>query len=164
MPVNAVALGTLAAKTAISLNSVMANITHPFLMLEARYILQLTGRTINDDGPIAVLLANGDASIGEVATGMQEQNTAGPSDISQMLTQDNAGVIYQSTVKAFIPRGDGTEGILDTGWFRIGGRKGIPAMEDAGWTLHAFNCGNGALTTGSVVNGQAWVRGVWLND
>ncbi len=163
MPVNAVGLGMLGGRTSLTLNSVMNAITATFLMISYRYILQLVGRTLADDGPVVALLAHGDAQGSEVDTAMQEQNTAGPDDVTQSLTESNAFVVYQNTVRAFTMRGDGTEGVLDTGWVAFGG-KGIPATEGSGFVLHAFNCGSGALTTGSSVNGMAWVRGVWLRD
>lgn len=164
LPVNAEALGTLGARTALSLNSVMNAITATFLMLQYRYILQLVGRTLADDGPVVVFLNKGDATATEIATAMQEQNTAGPDDTTQSLTEDNPYVVYQNTVHAFVMHGDGTEGVMDTGWRNFNKGKGIPATEGTGFALHAFNTGAGALTTGSSVNGQVWVRGVWLRD
>ncbi len=164
LPVNAVALSTLGARTALVLNSVMAGITAPFLMLRYRYILQLVGRTLTDDGPVVVVLNRGDATAAELGTAIQEQNTAGPEDTTQMLTQDNAWIIYNNTVHAFVMHGDGTEGIMDTGWQSFNGRKGIPASEDVGFSAHAINFGSGALATGSSINGLIHVQGVWLRD
>ncbi len=164
LPVNAQALGTLAGRTALELNSVMDSITAPFLMKQFRYIIQVTGHTVSDDGPLVLLLAKGDATITEIASAMNEQNTTGPSDTSQVLTEDLLTVMYNNTVIAFVFSGEGTEAVIDTGWLPLGGKRGIPALEDTGFSLFVYNCGSGSLATGAVANGQAWVRGVWLRD
>ncbi len=164
LPVNAQALSTLAGRTALELNSVMDSITAPFLMKQYRYIIQVTGHTVSDDGPLVLLLARGDATVAEIALAMNEQNTTGPSDTSQVLTEDAIAVMYNNTVHAFEFKGEGTEAVIDTGWRSFGGKRGIPALEDTGFSLFVYNCGSGSLATGSVANGQAWVRGVWLRD
>lgn len=164
LPVNAQALSTLAGRAALSLNSVMNGIDATFLMKRYRYALQMTGRTIGDDGPVGVFLNKGDATAAELSTAMQEQNTAGPSDTTQVLTQDNPWIIYQNTIKLFEFSGLSTEAVLFTDWQSIGGKNGIPALEGVGFALHAFNFGSGALDTGSTINGMCHVQGVWLRD
>ncbi len=160
--INAVALGTLAGRTALSIGTTLTSITSPFLMKRVRYFIQLVGRTLADDGPILVGVANGNAITSEVSAAMIEANTAGPEDIGQMLTQDESWMVYQNTVRAITLRGDGTEGVLDSGWIDFGGKNGIPALEDSGFKIFAFNAGSGALTTGSSLNGIAHTQGVWL--
>ncbi len=95
---------------------------------------------------------------------MLEGNTVGPADVTVALTQDNAWVVYQNTVQPFITRGDGTEAQTDGSWVAFGGKNGIPAIENGGWQIFAFNAGQGALTTGSNVSGNIQIQGVWLND
>ncbi len=164
IPINASALGTLGARTALALNSVMTSIKSTFLMIRYRYFLQLVGRTLADDGPVAILLARGDSTAAQVSAAMQENNTVGPEDINQVLGEDQTLAVYHNTVNIFTLRGDGTEGVLETGWRNFGGKNGIPALEDTGFTAHAFNMGSGSLTTGSSVNGLIYVQGVWLRD
>ncbi len=164
MQVDAVALGTLGARIAINLDASFTGIESSFLMKRVRYLLQLVGRTIADDGPIAVLINHGNASLGEIAAAMQMDNVIGPSDATQSLTEDDAWMVYQNTVKTFQLSGDGTEGVIDSGWMDFGGRNGIPAQENGGFAAHAFNCGSGALTTGSSINGLIQIQGVWLRD
>lgn len=163
MNLTSVALGTLAGKTAIILDSSLSSIDTSFLMKRVRYLLQLVGRTADDDGPILVGIANGNATIGEIATAMQEANIAGPEDVTQSLTQDNAWVVYQNTVIALANLGSVTEAQpRDSSWIGFGGKNGIPALENSGFSLFAFNAGSGGLTTGSSINGMAQVQGVWL--
>ncbi len=162
--VDAIALGTLAGRTALALNTSFGAITQSFLLTRIRYMLQLVGRTLADDGPIIVGVANGDASIAEISAAMIEGNIVGMNDVTQTLTQDNAWVVYQNTVRVFQYRGDGTEAVLESDWVSFGGKNGIPAQEDSGWQIFAFNCGSGALATGSSINGLCQAQGVWLRD
>ncbi len=159
-----VALGTLAANTAIVLNNAFNNPSNSFLMKRVRYFLQFIGRTLTDDGPILVGIANGNASLAEIAAAMLEGNTVGPADITETLTQDESWVVYQNTVVPFVTRGDGSEAQTDGKWIAFGGKNGIPAIENSGWQLFAFNAGQGALSTGSNVSGNTQIQGVWLND
>ncbi len=164
LEVDALALATLAGRTAIVLRSFSA-ITATFLMQRFRYLLQLVGVTTADDGPILVGIAKGDASLTEIASAMIEANTTGPGDTTQSLTQDETWVVYQNTVRAFnLSGGDPTGRFVVDMWQRFGGKNGIPALEGTGFQLFAYNAGSGALTTGSSVNGLCHVQGVWLRD
>ncbi len=162
--INAVALGTLGARSAIQASANFASIEATFLLKRIRYFVQLVGRTLADDGPVLIGVARGDASTTEINSAMTEGNTTGPQDTTQMLTQDETWVVMMNTVRAIVPQGDGTEGVLDSGWITFGGKNGIPALEGTGWQIFAYNAGSGALATGSSVNGIAHVQGVWLRD
>ncbi len=164
LQVDAVALGTLGGRTASELNSVWNDPESSFLMKRFRYLLQLTGRTITDDGPIVVLLNAGDVSTSEIAVAMLELNQIGPSDTTEMNTHNLPWNVYQNTVQPFIYRGSGTEGVINGEWHEFGGKNGIPNLESNGLSAHAFNCGSGALTTGVTINGLIQIQGVWLND
>ncbi len=161
MTVDAQALSTLAGRTALILNSVQSNLTTAFLLKRVRYWLQLTGRTQGDDGPLVVGICRGDATTSEIQNAMLEANSAGPEDITQMLQQDDAWVVYQNTVTPLIYRTDDTSGQPRGDWISFS-PKGIPALEGSGFSMFLFNCGSGALTTGSTLNGIAHVQGVWL--
>ncbi len=164
MLVDALALGTLAGRTAIILRT-FAAITATFLMQRFRYFLQYVSREADDDGPILVGIARGDASLAEIAAAMIEANTAGPGDTSQTLTQDETWVVYQNTVRAFLMSGgDATERFVGDEWQKFGGKNGIPALEGTGFQLFAFNAGSGSLTTGSSISGVVHVQGRWLRD
>ncbi len=132
-------------------------------MLRYRYMLQLSARTVPDNGPIAVIIARGDATLAEIQSSLQESNTVGPKDLTQMLTQDQKWASYGTTLMQMRPSGNGTEAFIDSGWRNFGG-KGIPALEDTGFQVVAWNSGSAALTTGSSIDGSVWVEGVWLND
>ncbi len=163
LKVDAVALGTLASRIALAINAEMTAPESTFLMKRYRYFLQLVGRTLADDGPVLVCINHGNASLAEVAAAIMEINPIGPSDATQMLSQDSPWMVYQNTVRAFVMRGDGTESVMDSDWHNFGG-NGIPATENGGLAIHAFNAGSGALTTGSSINGIVQIQGVWLND
>ncbi len=162
--VDAVALGTLAGRTALNLNNGFINPESSFLIKRYRYLLQLVGRTITDDGPVAVVLNHGNASITEIGNAITEINSVGPADVSQVQTEDNAWAIYQNTLTAFTLRGDGTEGLLMTEWQSPGGKNGIPALESSGVAVSVVNLRSGALATGSSINGIVQLQGVWLRD
>ncbi len=165
MTVNAAALGTLAGQTALAINTAFNGITATFLMQRIRYFLQLVGRTAADDGPVLVGVAHGDAAATEIATAILEGNTAGPDDITQMLTQDTPWTVYQNTLKPFIYGAELTEGqIVSSDWVRFGGKNGIPATEGSGFQLFAFNSGSGSLATGQSINGVVQIQGRWLRD
>ncbi len=163
LTVDTLALGTLGSRSAIVLNTQFSNPKTVFLMKRFRYFLQLVGRTIGDDGPILIGMARGDATTSEINAAMVERNTNGPEDITSMLDQDTAWVVYQNSVLPIIIQGDGTHGQPTTSvWLSPGGRKGIPLLEDAGMQIFAYNAGSAALSTGSTVNGLVFMQGVWL--
>ncbi len=162
--IDKVALGTLAARTALILTTQFTNpLTSSFLMRRIRYFLQLIGREANDDGPIIIGCANGDATVSEITAAMNERNLNGPSDITSMLDQDLSWTVYQNTLRK-IKMYALTEGETDDEWIAFGGKNGIPAVENSGMVLFAYNSGANALTTGSSVNGIAMLQGVWLRD
>ncbi len=162
MLVDAISIATLNARTALLLRSFSA-ITSSFLLKRVRYLLHVTSLTVGDDGPILALLAKGNANAAEVAAAMIEFNGSGPDDVTESLTQDEAWVVYQNTVVPFMVTGTGAHGQTPSDWINFGGRNGIPAIEDSGWSLHAFNAGSGQNATGTV-SGIVQVQGVWLRD
>ncbi len=159
-----IALATLSSRNSLIVNSAFSNPTNSFLCRRIRYFAQLEGRTAVDDGPIVIGCAHGDADVSEIAAAMNERNVNGPDDITNLLDQDNAWAVYQNTVVSFVTTGDPTRGQTSSAWVNFGGKNGIPIMEGSGLVVFAFNCGSGALTTGSTVNGLAQVQGVWLRD
>lgn len=161
--IDKVALGTLAARSAVILTTQWNNPTHSFLMRRVRYFLSLIVREANDDGPILIGCAHGDADVSEIAAAMVERNVNGPDDITSMLDQDTAWTVYQNTVMPIVLFAL-TEGQTDSKWINFGGKNGIPNFEGSGMVIFAFNSGSNALTTGSLVNGIAQIQGVWLNE
>ncbi len=164
LELDTIALATLAARAALAVNTQFNNPTASFLMKHIRYFVQLEGRTAIDDGPILIGCANGDANVSEIAAAMNERNVNGPDDITNMLSQDNAWVVYQNTVVPLVIQGDVSRGQVKSDWMNFGGRNGIPAIKGSGMQIFAYNSGSGALSTGSTVNGIAQIQGVWLRD
>ncbi len=159
-----VALLTLTDRAAIILSTQWNNPTASFLMKRLRYFAQYTNRTTNDDGPLLIGCAHGDANVSEIAEAMNTRNVNGPDDITNMLDQDQAWVVYQNTVVPFEVQGDQAYGQAQPGWMSFGGKNGIPNVEGAGMVPFLYNTGVGALTTGSLINGIVQIQGVWLND
>ncbi len=158
-----VALTTLAARAAQTVQSSFAAITATFLMKRARFWVHLFGRTSGDDGPIFMGIAPGDMTTTEIAAAINEANTAGPDDTTQVLTQDNAWSLSRWSFCPFLFPAVETEGWTSSRWFKAPGR-GWAAKEGTGWQTFVFNAGNGALETGSKIGGIVEVQGVWLRD
>ncbi len=161
--VDNVALSTLAAKTALALNTAWNSPEASFLMKRTRFLLKARGMVADDDGgPVIILLAHGNATVAEVASAMSEINAQGPTDITEALTQDNAWIVYQNPIQMLQKKTAATEAYTTTEWMNFGGKNGIPNMEEAGVTLHAYNAGNGNLDTGMTIQGLVQIQGVWL--
>ncbi len=162
--IDKVALGTLGARSALILTTQFSNPLNSFLAKRVRYFLQYLAREAQDDGPILIGCAHGDATVSEIEAAMVERNVNGPEDITSMLDQDTAWTVYQSTLRSMVPF-NATEGqIAHDGWIAFGGKNGIPLQEGSGMVIFAFNSGAAALSTGGLINGIAMVQGVWLRD
>ncbi len=155
-----VALTTLASGAALSLGSAYATIKATFLVKRFIAHLYITGLT-DGDSPIAIAMAQGDVTALEAAAALIEGNTAGPSDKTQMLTQDVSFGIMQKTLRSFKTNSTGTDAQLMLSMKMPG--KGIPFPEDGGFRTYIFNLGKD-LTTGAVVAGLLQYWGVWLRD
>ncbi len=159
-----VSLGTLAAQTPIILTGgiMSTSLAHSFLVKKIKINLHLD-TVVPSEGPFYVGMAFGDATVGEIQGGLQEANTSGPHDTTQVRTQDNAFNIVQMSLTAGEQQ---VESSTVSHWnFRneISFGKGIPFQEGQGWNWFVYNAGNGALTTGSGINGHCQAMGVWLN-
>ncbi len=162
--VDTVALGTLAGRSAIVINSQFNNPTQSFLAKRCRYFLQAAGRTVGDDGPIIIGFAHGDASVSEIEAAMIERNVNGQDDVTSVLDQDTAWTVYQSTLKQMNIKGAGLEAQTPDHWLKFPGKHGVPALEGSGIQIFAYNAGSATLSTGMTINGLVMVQGVWLRD
>ncbi len=164
LTIDNIALGSLAARNALILNTQFATPTNSFLAKRIRFFAQIVGRTAADDGPILIGACHGDADVSEIASAMNERNVNGPDDITSMLDQDLVWIVYQNTIVTIEMKAALTEGQTPTSWLKFGGKNGIPLQEGSGMALFAYNAGVGPLATGITVNGIAQVQGVWLRD
>ncbi len=155
-------LVTLASKAALEAGSGFTAITATFLVKRVKYMLMIEGVTASE-GPIAFCMARGDAAASEAASGVTEGNTSGPSDVSQLRSQDNAFNIVQVTLAMFETQRTQGEDMWLNKTIKMPG-KGIPFREGQGWTFFTLNLDQDALTTGMVVKGVVQVWGVWLRD
>jgi len=156
-----VALGTLAGNTPLAIETSFNTITAGFLIKRVRYGIQAAGVTVGQ-GPLYVGLARGDATVAEIINGMQESNTSGPQDTTQMRTQTDSWIVLQNSLEQLKVRGDGTVHEASYNWISFG--KGIPYSESAGFQAFIYNADGTALATGGVVNGQIDYQGVWLGS
>ncbi len=152
-----VALSTLTGNTALIVSSNFNGLTATFLMKHVEINLQLEGVTA-DEGPFLVGIANGNATVTEVTSAMNEANNIGPDDVTQQLTQDNAWVVYQKGVQAMTPITSTLHHLKASMSFG----KGIPWAEGSGWQWFIYNADPAALTTGAVLKGRIRSQGVWL--
>ncbi len=155
------ALGALAAKTAIAIGTAYNGITGTFLLKKVRYWLQIHGVS-NQQGPILIGVANGNASAAEITTVMNEGNTAGPSDQTQVLTEDNVWVPFQNSI--VMNQGNDANYSSTHVDREVSLGKGIPCLEGSGWQLFAFNADSNPLSTGGTVQGLVQYWGVWISD
>lgn len=154
-------LGTLATLTAVSLDGTYGTpITRAFLMKAVNYWLTLESLTTSE-GPVIIGLANGTATVAEIANWFSALTVADSDDagaagiIAQLKT-----IVYAQSVIVLDGRADTVLSIRKT----LGGRgSGIPVQEDTGFQLFAFNADISTLTTGARIRGVYAVEGVWLD-
>ncbi len=154
-----ITLGTLGALNALLAEGSFVSATATFLMKRLRYLISMDGITPGE-GPFALVLANGDVTSAEAASAITEGITSGPGDRTQVLTQDNAWNIYQSTLELLTPYDDGAKWMSSGDWISLG--KGYPMPETSGWQVFLLNLDSGTLTTGGSLNGIIQYQGVYL--
>lgn len=157
---------TLAARTALDIETALTALTTAFLLKRVRYFLMLDS-LVKDEGPFLVGLAQGNASVAEITAGMNVTNTVGPGDVTQVLTQDQAWLIVRDSLEQMMPEGDAGDNWLTSGkWINMPGR-GIPLGSNSaigGIRAFLFNADNAALsdTNTSNIHGIIEYQGVWL--
>ncbi len=162
IPVNDLALGTLASRTVLSLTSIFqTTLKNTFLVKKIRYYLHVGGLTNGQGDNLLICIARGDATASEVGSAFTEVNTVGPADTTQVRTSDNIWNIWQSTVRNMIARGTADNATLIE---EISLGKGMPALSEVGILPFVFNNDGTALDTGGVINGVVQYWGVWLRD
>ncbi len=160
-----VALSTLAARAAISINSTFNAPDQSFLVKKVKYFLQMTLMPNGEDGHVLVVLNNGDATAIEVAAAFTEINTSGEDDTTQTLTQDNVWSVWQRTARKFWTRSVTASGDQAAQLYAdISLGKGMVIQEGQGIAAHAVNLNNNVLATNSVIQGLIQLWGVWLRD
>ncbi len=156
---NSDALGTLAADTALVINSTFGSgLTRSFLIKQVMFKLRIASLASADS--VIIGLVNGSATIAEIALALTSLVTD-PDDASSPAVAAARQMIFWETLHQF--GGADNEAHNET-VSRIGGGKGIPVKEATGLAIFAYNPASGALTTGATVDGLIILRGVWLND
>ncbi len=155
---NSDALGTLAADTALVINTTFgAGLTQSFLIKQIRQSLRIDGLSSNET--VILGLCNGSATVAEIAAALNT-NITDPDDASSDALAAARQMIFWETLHAF----GAADGETHNEVTSLGGGKGIPVKEATGLAIFAYNPSTSALTTGGIVNGLIVLRGVWLND
>ncbi len=160
LPVDSVALSTLAARTPIALVTGFDAMTAAFLVKRVRYFLLLTGVT-GGNGPFGAAVGPGNATQAEAAAAITVGNTSGPLDLTQMNLQDNQYNIFQNALE-MLHTVDGVVWTTMGEWHSLG--KGLPLPEGGGVDAWLYNLDDGALDTGAIVRGVIQLQGVWLDS
>ncbi len=163
---NGDALGTLAADTALIIQTGLSTgLTQSFLLKQLQYNFQATGMTPGDS--VILGLANGTATIAEIEDALRAA-VVDPDDASSLIIAANKSIVFWESLVC-IATGSAGVGALTSSQqintvMSIGGGKGIPGREGAGFSVFVYNPATVALTTGSAVAGLIILKGVWLND
>ncbi len=162
LPVNSVAISTLAARTPIALVTGFDAMTAAFLVKRVRYFLYLT--TVNTlDGPFAVGVGPGNATQAEAAAAITVGNTSGPLDLTQMNDADNQYNVFQNSLEMLRSMSDTGVNWQSMGsWFSLG--KGLPLPEGSGIDGWLYNLDDAAMITGAIIKGIIQIQGVWLGS
>ncbi len=164
--VDDVALGVLGARTAISINSQLTAISASFLVKKIKYMLKLSDVENPDEGLMLITPTQGDVTAAEAASAFTEINTAGPSDTTQMLTQDEVWSAWQKAARVMRPLPELADANKHEGWLieEVSLGKGMVAREGVGVSFQAINITNNAMATGATIGGLIQLWGVWLRD
>ncbi len=161
--VNDAALGTLAADTALVLDGTFTGNTRSFLVKQLEYRLAIESLSAGDT--IIIGLAIGGATVTEIVAALTNV-VVDPDDASSPAFSAVRQIVWFETLRILHDNGTGGASglIINEVISRIGGGKGIPAKEDTGVQLFAYNPATSALTTGALLKGLYILKGVWLND
>lgn len=163
LPVNSVALSTLAARTPIALVTGFDAMTAAFLVKRVRYMLQLTLVT-SDEGPFCAAIGPGNATQAEAASAITVGNTSGPLDLTAMNAQSAQYNIFQNSIDFLTQLLTATGDSWRTSgeWISLG--KGLPLPEGGGVDAWLYNLDDAALTTAAIIKGIIQLQGVWLES
>ncbi len=156
------ALQSLAAKDAAALGTNLATVEENFLVKRTRYILGLSLAEVFTN---LLLYINAPSATSAETEAAIEATGTDPDDFSAMADfMARMGVIWSTIAHWATPYEDATNVQLniDTGWLKVGGKKGIPYGEGIGPELHCYNMDDSALPADVVVNGLFVIEGVWL--
>ncbi len=161
-----VALGTLAAKTALKIASSYeaAQMSKKTLLKTSRLRGAIANMT-SGQGPILIGLAYGEASVTMIKTALEQVFNPEKGDEGSPMVQqaENRVVLWESL--EVIPRVSATAfnlDVFDSGKRVLGGGKGLPFLENVGWQIFVYNLSNAPLTTASTITVLQECWGVFL--
>ncbi len=158
MRMNSDALGTLAADTVVSLRA-DTGLTRSFLVKRVLYNLSLVGAVTDS---VIIGLANGTATVAEIASAIRDF-ISDPDDATAPGQAALHWIIWWETIRMIGGTANAGSAIMNEE-ISVGGGKGIPALEDTGLQVFAYNPGTAALADSAVIEGLVTLQGVWLND
>lgn len=149
-------LGTLGSKTAMLVMAGLA-LEEDFFAILFEITIAIRGHT-TDEGPLLLILADGDLSQTEVEECLAVE---GPLDSNQAVERERlqrAVYILASEIgDGFFRNGHGSGNILR--WSPPG--RGMRLSDPEGWNLWAYNDDDTAFTTGTDLMGRCKVFGRW---
>ncbi len=161
LPVDSVALATLAARTPIALVTGFDAMTAAFLVKRVRYFLRLIGVDATD-GPFSVAIGPGNATQAEAKAAIDVGNSSGPLDLTAMNAQSDQYNIFQNSMENLLSRALVSVYESSGAWHSLG--KGLPLPEGGGVDAWLFNLEDSAVVTGATIAGIIQLQGVWLDS
>ncbi len=155
-------LGTLGARTALIVDSSFTTtLTRTFLLKQVQYAIEM-GQGTSGSGPVIIGLANGQASVAEIKACLEDLVTNPDDPSSQAIASLKRTVLWE-TVRIIQITSAGNHNMINE-TIKIGGGKGIPGVENTGFSVFVWNPSNAALIDGVGLNGLIVLKGVWMND
>ncbi len=155
-----VALGTLAAVTAIKLGSDIS-ITEDFRMLKSEVLGFIEGLTAGEGTGLMLGIANGELSVAEIVECLLAD---GPDDRNDRLKQEKAER-YVKIVAQYEGGKADTAGVLvgENADRKLTVKPRWTFSNPEGWDWFIFNAGGSALTTGATAKLITTDYGLWLS-
>jgi len=156
--VQSVALGTLAADTALEIGTKLA-IVDDIRMLKSDYWATITGLTAGEAAGLHVYLASGDLTISELEASIEGSKPLQRGDIDETVESEKP-IFYLGT---FGSNGTDTEAVMVApgGGHLATLKQRWTFYKGLSWKLFAYNSGV-VFTTGATIKVGAQLWGVWI--
>lgn len=154
--------GVLASDTAVQVHSTFATgLTRTFLCKRFR-LEAFVDELLTDGEGLIVGVAQGSATVAEIATQLTSGSSlADPKDPTNWAVFGQNNIIWWQTLRVLDANGGPQKISCDVA---IGGKNGIPMIEDQGAQLFVFNPHSAALAQACNIQGIIQFVGVFMRD
>ncbi len=155
-----IAIGTLAANTALKVDSGAIGITEDFRMLKSEICAHLDGITATEGEGLMFGICNGELSVSQIA---QCLTTDGPKDPSARTEQETAERFVK--ILSMIDNDNDGQNVIfrnENGGPIITAKPRWTFSNQTGWDFFVYNDGGSAFTTGATLRLLMTHYGVWL--